>query len=216
MRRALFAGLLVGCAFAPLACRQQAALPPAPPQAEQPQEAPVEKPGPAEQPEEGWADATKESAIIGDLEVRVIKARVGKPRVIHAFTEGEFPMPDDYLIIYLRLKNRSQTEKVRHDGWTMTKYQRWPKLTDDHGKSNRHYSSIAAYVDGVRVWVGSLDPGKEADDIVLFPVPAANATRLKLELPAQPNSANFDPRARPIDPGTIRFIIPMNMVKRGD
>jgi hypothetical protein len=216
MRPAVYAGLLAGCALGCVAGCFRAAPPPA----AQPQEAaPANPAAPAapEPVEEGWADAAKESATVGDLEVRVTGARIGKARVKPAFSDDAFPQADDDLIVYLHLKNRSQTEKIRHDGWTIIKYTRPPKLTDDHGKSYRHHFSVNAFVEGVQVWVGSIDPGKETDDIVLFEPPPATAARLKLELPRQPNTPpNFDPRARPIDPGTFRFVIPMNMVRPGD
>jgi hypothetical protein len=59
-------------------------------------------------------------------------------------------------------------------------------------------------VDGVRIFVGSLNPGQEADDIVLFQPPGKTATRLKLELPVSPTNT-----------GTFLFVIPVSMLKRG-
>jgi hypothetical protein len=222
MRPALYAGLLAGCALGCVAGCFRSAPPPAPQQAPQPQEAAPANPAVPAAPaapepvEEGWADAAKESATIGDLEVRVTGARIGKARVTPAFADSAVLQANDDLIVYLHLKNRSQTEKIRHDGWTIVKYSRPPKLTDDLGKSYRHHFSVNAFVEGVQVWVGSIDPGKETDDIVLFEPPPANSTRLKLELPVQPKDPKPDLRARPIDPGVFRFVIPMNMVKHGD
>lgn len=197
------AALVAVCLLSSLAC----SWPAAPENVQKNAKAPATKSELPSPPKIVWAAAPKESATIESMEVRVTGARIGNPRVKSAFDRIETELKEPYLIVYLHVKNRSDTKIIKHFGWTGSIISRNAcKITDNF--SNTYFlrdETGTVAVDGVKTFIDSIYPGKEADDVALFQPPVDKAKELKLELSA-PSELQ----------GTFRFAIPMSMVKRSD
>jgi len=199
MYRLVLAVVIVANAVASIACSIPGAAPPTPVQKNQAVKTPV-----AKTPAIVWADARKDAATIGNLQVRITGARVGKPKVID-IVGSRSTTSKPYLIIYLHLKNLSETKKLDSTGWSSGGAAFGPRAVVTDEFDNRYSTAMGIgldkSVDDVETLIGSLYPGKEATDVLQFEMPVDKATKLRMELPAPGE-------------GTFRFEIPMSMVKR--
>lgn len=155
------------------------------------------------QEQEAWLDA-KQPARVGDVEVRVTGVRFGQPRV-RGLKAGERAPAGKMVIVYLGIKNLSETKKISHLSWARTNGAFQPRLSDDQGAGATNHAFIyCAEVDDVKTADGPIPPGKTGRDLVAFELPIAKASTLKLSLPGMQIGQK----------GHVRFTIPVTMIER--
>lgn len=126
------------------------------------------------------------SAARGDVEVRVLVARVGRVACVDMFGhEGRSNNP--LLSVEIEIVNKSETRKIDYRTWGQDPdaiFRADSKLTDDLGNDYKPIAIENASVTGATMR-GSCYPGKSLRDVLVFEPPVARAAQLKLELPTQ-------------------------------
>lgn len=152
-------------------------------------------------PAETWVDASKDTATVEFLEVRITGARVGKTRQGGKETPGIEPR----LIIYLRAKNHSETKVVSMLVPPLGVGKPPVTVADAFGNRFTGWAADDPWeIDEVKS-NGSekIYPGKEALQVLLCEPPIDKASELRVSFNAP----------SPID-GVFRFKLPVSMVKR--
>jgi len=156
------------------------------------------------QEQDAWLDAGKQPAKVGDVEVRVTGVRFGQPH-LRGLKSGERPPVGEMVIVYLGIKNLSETKKISHISWARSDGAFRPRLNDDQGNGYAHHAfTYCGEVDDVKTADGPIHPGEEGRDLVAFEVPIAKVATLKLTLPAMQIGQK----------GLVRFTIPVTMIER--
>jgi hypothetical protein len=155
--------------------------------------------------QQSWAPASQ-SVVQGDIEVRVLGARVGKVSIRDTTDNGKSESKDPMTSIDIELTNISKTKKTSYTSWrsdSMT-FGSSVALTDnfDNGYAPVGFGLFSEPVGGVRS--ESMYPGKSVRDVIVFEPPVPNITYLNLELDASRFGGE----------GKIRIRIPDEMIVR--
>lgn len=152
-----------------------------------------------------WADATKIVLTRGDASMKVKGVRIGNATQFGINGKQEV---GPYLLIELRVTNRSETKKLDFKGWSNGLDFIGPKcsLVDEHGND---YAQMRATIG--ETWDGPISretiaPRGAMVDLLIFEPPVNAATELHLEIPAAPLGLE----------GWYRFSIPRQMWAAGD
>ena len=198
-----------GCAKAAAEARTQAertnqtVVPPKPAEAA-PATPAAPKPPEPPAPIEEWTSAA--SAVRqGDVQVRITAVAVGKVELKDMFGEKE-ESKGAFLKIGVEVTNLSAAKKIDFRTWRGTGFSfggEFAALTDDHQNSYKRVSFGSSSPAG-GVESESIYPEKAIADVLVFEVPVAAATSLRLQLPA----GNFGGE------GMLRFEIPAGMIGR--
>jgi hypothetical protein len=151
-----------------------------------------------------WADGTQ-PVRQGDIEVQVLSAHVGKAAVIDIGGDRT-KSKEDFLIINLKITNRSATKKIEYRSWQGqdVSFERdYANVTDDAGNTYRRSSfGFGTRLNG-NVVATSIYPGKSVEDTLAVEPPVALAKQIRIELPAK----NFGGE------GMLRIQIPSAFIK---
>ncbi len=152
-----------------------------------------------------WADATKIVLTRGEVSMKVTGVRLGNTARLGIQGKQEV---GPYLLIGLRVNNRSETRKVDFKGWSNGLDFLGPKcsLVDEHGND---YAQMRATIG--ETWDGpvpreTIAPRGIMLDLLIFEPPVNAAKELHLEIPAAPLGLE----------GWYRFSIPRQMWDAGD
>jgi hypothetical protein len=162
-------------------------------------------PTPQQSLEEPWASA--ESPVKqGDVQIRLMSAKVGKVMIKDSFGGDTSPSKDVLVTITVEVTNLSQTKKLDYRSWAGGDFvleRDFGTLADNFGNS---YKRITFGMDKPvgRVTRDSIYPAKSITDVLVFESPIEKSEYLRMELPAK----NFD------GTGMIRFQIPQTMITR--
>jgi len=147
-----------------------------------------------------WADATRIVLTRDDASIKVKGVRIGN---VTRFGINGRQEVGPYLLIELRVTNRSETRKVDFKGWSNGLDFLGPKcsLVDEHGNN---YAQIRAAIG--ETWDGPISretiaPRGMMVDLLIFELPVDAAQELRLEIPAEPLGPD----------GWYRFKIPRQM-----
>jgi predicted Zn finger-like uncharacterized protein len=131
-----------------------------------------------------WLDASRESAKVGDVNVRVTAAWIDFPKGPAGVS------PKKFLLIQVQLENQSADKQADYQGWSVPEAvpgKAAPaRLTDPVGKILK----LATPQDTVIKPAGQLRreflmPTQTLDDLLIFEAPAKTPEYLRLELPAE-------------------------------
>jgi hypothetical protein len=175
----------------------------------------------------GWIPASEAAIYNGELEVRIVSAKVGRFSVPDLLGNRQRRMR--LFGVTVRLHNRSDQRKYDYLSWTGpgidlndavhsqnpmatlrkltqgAQSEMRPQLADNFG--NRYEQHIGASTDYLLGGGGpeteSIRPGESIEDTILFEEPVAKADQLRLQLPARYFGGE----------GVIRFEIPAEMVE---
>ena len=158
-----------------------------------------------EPPKIVWNDAAN-SLRLGDVQVRVKGAKVGKIPV-KDYMGGDQESHDDLLAVTVEVSNLSAGKKIDFTTWRgerMSFDMPFASLTDDNENTYRriNFDVTTKIVGGVDN--ESIYPGKALTDVLVFEKPVDAARWLHLELPAK----NFKGE------GVLRFEIPASMISK--
>ena len=167
---------------------------------------PAARPAPAKLQDENWASASS-PVKQGDVQIRIVSARVDKVQIKDSFGDGTSPSKDALLAVTVEVTNLSQTKKLDYRTWAGADFalgRDFAALADNFGNS---YKRITFGMDKPvgRIDRDSIYPGKALTDVLVFEEPIESAEDLRLELPGE----NFN------GTGMIRFQIPASMILRG-
>jgi len=162
-------------------------------EAKPPAHAPPKKP--VESVEIEWIDASQAAIQRGDMQVRIVAAVRGVPRIATGF-RGQIPA-EELLLLTVQLQNLGSTRKLEYSTWRSS----WVRLSDNVQNTYRPLSFGPAGIEG-QIHSASIYPGETVEDLLIFERPVASAEYLQLELPA----SAFD------QTGTMYFKIPREMV----
>lgn len=180
---------------------QEPSPPPTPtPAVEQAQPAPE----PNAEPTVDWVLA-ETPVKLGDVEVRVASATVGKVALTEFGEEGKKSV-DTFLSITLDIKNLSETKKLNYKTWGAGAMFSGPNASLNDNFEN-HYKAVTFGVTkeiSGSVSNSSVYPGKSITDIIVFEEPIEKAEYLNLELSADQIGGE----------GVFRIRIPTSMVQR--
>ncbi|MDA0253752.1 MAG: hypothetical protein O3A18_02605 [Planctomycetota bacterium] len=132
-----------------------------------------------------WADATRIVLTRGDVSMKVTGVQLGNTTRLGINGKQEV---GPYLLIGLRVNNRSSTKKVDFKGWSNGLDFLGPKcsLVDEHGNN---YAQMRAAIG--ETWDGpipreTIAPRGRMIDLLIFEPPVDAAQELRLEVPAAP------------------------------
>ncbi len=128
-----------------------------------------------------WINAAREPWKCGDVTVKVLKAEIGRAKLIDGANRVS-DSQDNYLLLTIEVANLSATRKIQYKSWSLRDNQ--VRLTDD---LKNPYTLQAA--PGGASFEGqqrtkSLYPEKAVEDILVFERPVERARTLRLQLPA--------------------------------
>lgn len=162
-------------------------------------------------PSEKWYDASKEAVLIGDIEVRITKVVIGKVETMGVMG-SEYESDDDYLLVYLSVRNNNPHKKHDVRSWGHDLYYGTSSnneaivLVDNYENSyDRCYTQDTRKVKGGYVST-SLYPNKSIDDVAVFEVPVDGIEYLRLKLSVKWVDNKEE--------GFYRFQIPASMIQR--
>ena len=156
--------------------------------------------------EDGWASAAH-PVTQGTLRLTVDSVQVGNAGQLKITGEHPAVSEDPVLVVRLRLRNTSDSQKMEYLGWggeEASIARDFATVQDNFGNAYRKITLGPATRVAGQVLSESIYPGKEITDILLFEQPVGKTEFLKLELPA----ANFG------GTGMLRLRIPAAMIKR--
>lgn len=150
---------------------------------------------------DGWVDASEDSATAGPVEVRVVSAEVGKPKIHRG--DGRYATPtEEYLIVELELTNTDPAKKLVHKGWGgRSGAVAGVALVDNHGNPYKPKAFSGGTIEGQQS-EASLYPDEPLSDVLVFERPVPAASYLRLTLPASVFGQT----------GSLRFQIPKPMI----
>ena len=160
---------------------------------------------PETQEQDAWVDAEKQPARLGDAVVRVTRVRYGEP-LLRGLKSDEKPPDGKKVIVYLEIKNLSETKKMPHLSWARSDGAFRARLRDPQGTAGsvNHAFTYCGEVDGVKTTDGSIPPGQTAKDLVAFEFSIEKVKTLQLTLPAVHIGQKDN----------VRFKIPVTMIER--
>ena len=152
-----------------------------------------------------WVDASKDTALHGDVQVRVTSVTVG-PVDLDMENGDVGKSTTDNLIVRLVIKNTSVDGKeIDYQGWrTKAKLDRDAATLRDNGVFTYPPAILNRPVKGQVRNTQSIKPGESLEDVLVYHAPRDNPNDLRLELPATAFGGI----------GTIKFRIPSSMIKR--
>jgi hypothetical protein len=152
-----------------------------------------------------WADASADAVQSKDLRVQVTGVRVG---VVPLEYQGKKVLsPDKYLVIRVQVSYQGVVfEQLPYTSWAdlaNSPSGHPPTLTD-----NRDHTYAQKTFDPARPVVGRggrsyLSPGRQVNEVLVFPVPHARVEQLRLTLPASAFGRT----------GAFRFQVPRSMIE---
>jgi hypothetical protein len=152
-----------------------------------------------------WVSANQPLKI-GDVQVRVVSATVGKIRMKGSLADG-YESADSYLKLVIEVSNSSQDRKLDFASWMGSDFsisRDYASVRDNHNNLYKRIDfGFTTRAEG-QIDRESLYPGKSVRDVLVFEPPIRNVEYLRLELPAK----NFG------EDGMIRFQIPAEMIKQ--
>jgi len=156
---------------------------------------------PAEPDEsEKWYDASTESITCGDVQVKILSAKVGIPMFIGRSGNPGLPKnPKPYLQIQIQLKNTHPTKKLEYTSWSAGRTEVKPE--DDFGNTYKRGRFVGGAPLG-QLTTESIYPNKTIQDLLVFEPPIDTIEYLRLELPASAFG----------EKGTLRFEIPKEWI----
>jgi hypothetical protein len=122
--------------------------------------------------------------LVGSVEVEVVSAKVAKVAV-KSFN-GTRKTDDEWLIIRIRVANKSDTKKIEYDGWgRRSGFDEGPQATviDNYKNSFRKFVT-SDDVEGQKGFE-SIYPGKIIEDILVFQKPIDKCRFVTLSLPGR-------------------------------
>jgi len=166
--------------------------------------------GPGEQADDGagaerWVDASRESARVGDVTVKVLSATVDRPRVLRSSGRGARPT-EPYLVLRLQLENLRESHKLEYTTWASSQMRVCGvRLTDNLGNTYEPKTFTGVTIEG-QLGRESLYPHEPVTEVLVFerPVESEQLRYLRLELPAMAFG----------EIGRLRFEIPAEMIER--
>jgi len=152
-----------------------------------------------------YADATKIVLTRGDVSMKVTGVRLGNATRFGINGKQEV---GPYLLIELRVNNRSETKKVDFKGWSNGLDFLGPKcsLVDEHGNNYAHMRTAVGETWDGPVSRETIAPRGMMTDLLIFEPPVDAAQELRLEIPAAPLGPD----------GWYRFKIPRQMWEEGE
>lgn len=150
------------------------------------------------------AHAVGEWVRVGDRQVMVTGAGVGRLAIFDAALPNGREDERESLIVSLEIQNLSKTRRFTYSTWRASRTA--AQLHDEHGNEYRQHDDGAGRIAKVAD-IADLDPGSPPHkDIIAFQVPLPVATRLFLEL----DEFKLDAGAS----GSVRFSIPWQTAGR--
>jgi hypothetical protein len=154
--------------------------------------------------EDDWVLASTNAVKRGDVRVQIVSAQIGP---VDLKRNGSVSAsPERYLTIRVR---------VSYEGviFQQTPYEPWadradspskhpPALTDNHGHSYTQQTFAPGWKVAGRADLDALNPGHQVKEVLVYPVPPADAQHLRLMLPGSAFGL----------PGDFRFEIPRGMI----
>jgi hypothetical protein len=127
-----------------------------------------------------WTDASKDTAKIGDISVKLESAKIYGPDAAKKRHSPAGGVP--YLEIELLITNNSDTKKINYSKWSF----RPVKVEDDLGNIYKNQLRTDGGGPGAtdRQRGGSLYPEKSLKDILIYEMPVEKATAIFVTLPA--------------------------------
>ena len=164
------------------------------------------------EPSEKWYDASKEGILIGDIEVKIKKVAIGKVVSVGIMGDSEYKSKDDYLQVYLSVRNNNPHKKHDVRSWGHNLYYGTSSnneaitLVDNY--DNTYDRSFTQDTNNLKEGYisASLYPNKSIDDIAVFEVPVDGIEYLRLKLSVKWVDNKEE--------GFYRFQIPASMIQR--
>lgn len=164
------------------------------------------------EPTEKWYDASKEGILIGDIEVRIKKVAIGKVVSVGIMGDSEYKSKDDYLLVYLSVRNNNPHKKHDVRSWGHNIYYGTTSnneaitLVDNY--DNTYDRSFTQDTNNLKEGYisASLYPNKSIDDIAVFEIPVDGIEYLRLKLSVKWVDNKEE--------GFYRFQIPASMIQR--
>lgn len=164
------------------------------------------------EPTEKWYDASKEGILIGDIEVRIKKVAIGKVVSVGIMGDSEYKSKDDYLLVYLSVRNNNPHKKHDVRSWGHNIYYGTTSnneaitLVDNY--DNTYDRSFTQDTNNLKDGYisASLYPNKSIDDFAVFEVPVDGIEYLRLKLSVKWVDNKEE--------GFYRFQIPASMIQR--
>jgi hypothetical protein len=154
--------------------------------------------------EDDWTDARASAVRRNDLRVQIVSARLGSVEV--EYKGNKVVSPDRYLVIRVQVSYEGVVfQQVPYEPWVdlaNAPSPHQPTLVDNR---ERVYPQKAFDADRRVVGRGGrsyLTPGRQVNEVLVFPVPAAGVEYLRLKLPASAFGGE----------GDFRFQIPRAMI----
>ena len=186
------------------ATNQEAVLSPG--AATKPSHTATAKPAAKEPEQEAWASA-RNPVRQGDVELRIVRALIGRIRLRAGFDDSETRSKDDLFKIELELRNLSKSKKIEYQSWLGRDFafgRDYATLKDNFGNGYKRIDfGFGTKIIG-QTKSDSIYPGKTIRDVLVFEVPVETAEYLNIELPA----SNFGGQ------GMLRLRIPATMIQR--
>jgi hypothetical protein len=129
-----------------------------------------------------WVDASKAAWQCDGVRVSISSASVGPVDLVGPNKKRERTKAK-YLRLRLRLRNEGVGRMVEFGGWSSQTGPAAARLTDSAGKVLAVKTFEASWQPDGRAVAVTLFPGKSAEDILVFEIPAKNVEYLRLELP---------------------------------
>jgi hypothetical protein len=140
-----------------------------------------------DQPEnKNWV-AAQMPISIGNVELEVTEAKIGKISLVSEFNDRVSETPEEYFLIRLRIKNNDINKKINYRSW-MGDFANLSgvtaSLTDEHGNKYKFITTPSTFkIEGTE-GNGSIYPQKDIQDAVVFEQPVPTATKFFLTLSA--------------------------------
>jgi hypothetical protein len=157
-----------------------------------------------EKEQDDWVIAPT-PAVLGDVEVKVVSAKIAPVSVKGPI--GERESQDPQLILLIKVSNISQNRKLDYRTWggENLSFQRDFTTLRDNFKNSYRRISFGIFDRPVgRVEADSIYPGKSLTDVLIFENPLENVQHLELELPAKDVDTE----------GLFKILIPAAMIER--
>jgi len=158
---------------------------PGPSQPAAPATTPVQPIAPAADTQ--WVDASKAGVKSDDIWVSVIKMEIGKVHYVDLLAQPA-TSEKDYLKVYIRIDNTSQTRKVDYATWANSGNFPHPSMATLHDNFKNTCKNLPLDLGSQptgQLTQESIYPGKTVTDLLLFELPVATAETLYLELPPE-------------------------------
>lgn len=158
------------------------AKPKSKPSKQEPEQEPESK-ATAEKQATVWIDASKDEVVIGDLRIGAAAA-IG-PVLLRDFRNRQSRSEGEYLQVLLSISNHSKTKIVQFIGWQSDfSIGDAPRAEDSYANFLRGVSFEATLRPEAQARVEDIDPGKRAEDLLVFRKPVEGFKYVRVTLPA--------------------------------